>query len=471
MDSANVTAEMVGTVYKSVIAVTNAIGGEATARVNAHVKVVSGCYTLGGFNVSGASAGRKTMVYRELLQAMMGPDGKVKPDWKKLKGWNLGMNKEHTERDGYTPAPIDVEVEVPVPLAVVVGGAVVPEPMEVAPRSVTPAVAPIGMAPASPLPAMDQLGALLKQIVGGGVDVAAVQKVVDASLIAYDIDEKVRQINLNGGFPTDRVQLMIKEALLGNVKRVHIIQRDGSAKAIEGVAHERFPDLLKTISSKVNILITGPTGSGKTHAAEQAAKVLGLEFFYNGCIDTEYKLKGFTDAAGKVIKPAFRKAWEFGGVYLFDEVDGSLPGAVLGFNGALSNDLCDFPDGMVRKHKDCIIMATANTWLGGSTFEYVGRMKQDAAFADRFVGFDWQYDDRLERVLCGNVDWVKFVQKVRINVVNRGIKGVIVSPRATMNGERLLLAGLSRVDVIAMTIKKGMTADQWKSVNPDEEGN
>jgi len=266
----------------------------------------------------------------------------------------------------------------------------------------------------------------------------------------------------------ERVQLLIKEALEVNVKRIHVIAKDGSAKAIEGLCHEKFPDLLKSAAARVNTLITGPTGSGKTHAAEQVAKTLGLPFYYNGAVDTEYRLKGYMTADGKLICPPFRKAWEHGGVYLFDEVDGSLPGAVLAFNGALSNDLCDFPDGIVKRHKDCVVLATANTWLGGGTFDYVGRMKQDAAFADRFVAMLWPYDDKVERALCGNKDWVKFVQKVRKNVVDRGIKGVIVSPRATLNGERLLAAGLDRAKVIEMTVKKGMTDDQWKSVNPEE---
>jgi len=51
--------------------------------------------------------------------------------------------------------------------------------------------------------------------------------------------------------------------------------------------------------------------------------------------------------------------------------------------------------------------------------------------------------------------------------VRHGLK-VIVSPRATFNGEKLLAAGIEREEVIKSCVKKGMTDDQWKQINPDK---
>ena len=51
--------------------------------------------------------------------------------------------------------------------------------------------------------------------------------------------------------------------------------------------------------------MAGPAGSGKTSLAEALAKALGLPFFFNGAIDSPYKLAGFIDAQGRINRPAF----------------------------------------------------------------------------------------------------------------------------------------------------------------------
>ena len=151
-----------------------------------------------------------------------------------------------------------------------------------------------------------------------------------------------------------------------------------------------------------NIWLAGPAGSGKTTAARKLADCLNMSdrFEFNGAIDTEYKLSGFVDAKGRVVSTAFRRIWENGGVYLFDECDASMAGALLAFNAALANGFAAFPDGTIKRHKDCYIVAAANTWGFGGDAEYIGRAKLDAAFLDRFVTLTWQYDEDLERKIA-----------------------------------------------------------------------
>jgi len=410
----------------------------------------------------------KSALYKHVFRACAG-NGRT-PNWAMLQG-QAGNGSKRVD-------PLDVQ---PVVLPPSRPAVVAVEPVKVVePRTLTPAIA-------SPVGGDSEVADLLAKLLKGRLapenappvtlDEATVETIADRcarsavseALLNADneFEDKLKHHLGNGSFPTDRVQALIAEAMRDNVKSVSLILPSGEVRAIKGLAHEQFPLLLKMAAARVNLLITGPTGSGKTHAAETVAKALDLPFYYNGAIDTEYKLKGFIDAGGKLISPAFRKAWQTGGVYCFDEVDASLPPAVLSFNGALSNHLCDFPDGMVQRHPDCIILATANTWLGGATFDYVGRMKQDAAFSDRFATLYWGIDEKLERALCGNQDWVKFVQAVRANIVRHGLK-VIVSPRATFNGEKLLAAGIEREEVVKSCVKKGMTDDQWKQINPDK---
>lgn len=233
-----------------------------------------------------------------------------------------------------------------------------------------------------------------------------------------------------------------------------------------GIQHKQFKKLLgacmtRSIAGPTNVWLTGPAGSGKTKGAEGVAKALGLEFYFNGAIDTPYKLTGFIDAGGKLHRTAFREAYENGGVYLFDEVDASLPGALLAFNAALANGYADFPDGRVSRHKDCVIIAAANTWGTGPNSDYVGRNKLDAAFIDRFVQISWGYDKQLEKILAGHDSWTEYVQTVRENVMSKGIKCVI-SPRSSISGAALLKSGMFTIsEVVDMTLKKGLSEDNW----------
>lgn len=118
---------------------------------------------------------------------------------------------------------------------------------------------------------------------------------------------------------------------------------------------------------------------------------------------------------------------------------------------------------MIKRHPDCVIIAAGNTFGHGNSSAYVGRMKQDAAFLDRFAALAWEYDEELERELCPDAAWCDTVQAVRAKVAAAGLQ-VIVSPRASLYGASLLAAGLDRDTVIAMALRKGMSADQWRAV-------
>ena len=230
--------------------------------------------------------------------------------------------------------------------------------------------------------------------------------------------------------------------------------------------HFRFLELLKALKAHQNVFLCGPAGSGKTTAARQCSYKLKFKdehqqkFYFTGAISNEYKLLGYMDANGQYVSTEFRKAYENGGVFLFDEVDASFPQPLLAFNAALSGDQMDFPDGTVKKHKDFYCIATANTYGSGASRQYVGRNQLDAAFLDRFVFIDWPYDEELEKNMTDNAEWAEYVQNVRhaIDKLGFGKMGVrhIVSPRATENGAALLEAGIDRRRVEEMVIWKGL---------------
>ncbi len=234
-----------------------------------------------------------------------------------------------------------------------------------------------------------------------------------------------------------------------------VITLANSKKTDLGKQHNQFPTLLKILATKLNVYLVGPAGSGKTHAAIQVAKALNVPFHFTGAVASEFKLTGFMDAQGRIVSTEFRKAYENGGLFLFDEIDASYPQAVLAFNAALANDYMDFPDKRVPRHKDFYCIAAANTYGQGADRQYIGRNQLDAASLDRFVFIDWNYDENLERDLAGNEEWSSYVQKVRHVIVENKIRHV-VSPRASIFGATLLANEVERNTVENTVLWKGL---------------
>lgn len=247
--------------------------------------------------------------------------------------------------------------------------------------------------------------------------------------------------------------------------------------------HYRLPLLLAAINAGISVMLVGPTGSGKTTACKQAAELMGRGFEFTGAINSEFKLTGFVDAQGRIVSTAFRKAFLLGSVFLFDEIDGSMPGAVLPFNTANANRIYDFPDATHKAHEQYLGLAAANTYGRGADRQYVGRYQQDAAVIDRFAILDWPYDPALEAAMIGlpkpdrspapvivkpiedisaaqreAARWLDRVTGIRAKVEASKVRH-IVSPRATMTGAKLLAAGWQWAEVEEAVLWKGLDAD------------
>jgi hypothetical protein len=288
-----------------------------------------------------------------------------------------------------------------------------------------------------------------------------------AQAILPFVEDKI-STKLDGKQVEDIVKRMLNGAVIPTVTTVKLENKEtGEAKDL-GVQHKDFPTLLSICSTKqpfrLNTWLTGPAGSGKTTACQKVAEALELKFYHIGAMDNEYKLMGFIDAQGRVVNTQFKDWYRDGGVLCMDEIDSWLPAATLALNAALDNGHCAFPDGLMARHQDAIAIACANTWGLGATNDYVGRMKQDAAFLERFPAqFDWGYDEGLELAISGNPEWVKRVQHFRKNAKAKGLK-VIISPRASKYGAALLANGLEQSLVEQLTIRKGMTQEQWSMI-------
>jgi len=235
-------------------------------------------------------------------------------------------------------------------------------------------------------------------------------------------------------------------------------------KKLDGVQHMQFNKVLQTLNCGLNVFMVGSAGTGKTTIAERAAQALGLEFSAQSfnAQSSKSDLVGFMTANGVYVGTEFRKRFEFGGVYLMDEIDNANPNILGTLNAALANGYMAFPDGMVKRHDGFVAIAAGNTYGNGATAQYVGRNPIDGATKDRFVFMDILIDENVEDAMmqAEGLDasvlakWTNIVRSARKNVTSHGLQ-VIVSPRSARDGARLLKAGFTTTEVVGMTILKG----------------
>jgi cobaltochelatase CobS len=224
--------------------------------------------------------------------------------------------------------------------------------------------------------------------------------------------------------------------------------------------HFLFPDILVTVNANIPTALIGPAGSGKSTVVEQVAKALDLKFYLQNSVSGAHELSGYLDAHGKYNATTFRTVFENGGVFFIDEVDTSDAGALKWLNGALANGHAMFPDKAepINRHPKFRAIIAANTFGTGADRMYVGANQLDASTLDRFVFFDFGYDEKLETALSGNIDWAKRVQELRAAAFAEKAR-IVISPRASIYGAKLLAAGWTREVVEERLIWKGIDTE------------
>jgi hypothetical protein len=323
----------------------------------------------------------------------------------------------------------------------------------------------------------DSLAALLAERLGPHIH-AAVSRDEVGSLV----DKKIAEI---------------KEQLSG-VSKTIVIERllaDGTTSKLSiGVQHTRFEALLRICRLRLHTYLVGPMGSGKTSAAKYAADALGLEYAQKsvGLQTTEMDLLGYRDMAGKYVSTDLRRLYENGGVFLLDEIDAGNPQVLVVLNSLLANGECSFPDGMIKKHKDFILLAGANTFGLGGDRQYVGRCQLDASTLDRFVYMKWCYDASIMASMCGvseDLIWTADDESIELQEPSdtkrqhlvesyikkcssvakklHELKGAVrhsVSPRTLQFGGMMIRAGFSIDDAMEMCCWRGLDENVRKKL-------
>lgn len=357
-----------------------------------------------------------------------------------------------------------------------------PEPEEAPKQEVAPASEPKPTkkpkAPSKPISTGDRLTDLILENILPLVE----ERIAESSIDEGQVHEAVDKI-----FKEEQRILRKKvDDFLAAVppREVVVIKTPPETIELPGRHHFKFGLLTTVVSAEVPAFLVGPAGTGKSTAAMDVAKALGLDYeiISVGPQTSKGDLFGFKDANGTYHETGLVRAYRDGKLFLMDEIDAAHPGVLTMINLLMSNGKIVTPGGTFERHKDFRFVAAANTFGVGGNRQYVGRNHLDAATLDRFAFIEWPIDEGFEASLigidkpsrefewqvngetdCTKEEWLCTVTEVRNAVEKLGIRHV-VSPRATIYGSRLLDAGINRDTVKSMLLFKGLDESDVRKV-------
>lgn len=229
---------------------------------------------------------------------------------------------------------------------------------------------------------------------------------------------------------------------------------------VEGRLHRDFDEMLERVSTWENLFLTGGPGVGKTHVTSQVAKALGVECVVLSAkpLPQDSEIMGYHNPlTGAAIRGSVRRVYEFGGVYVFDEIDTAHVSLGTSTNKLLSSPTFHFPiDGggfeEVERHPKCVFMATGNTYGQGGDHRFMGTTRMNGASLDRFTFMHVDCDTDLVRGILEDTDTAngtRFAPRAfeiwstaRANI-ERYRLDVVCSPRAAFAIHKFMIKGLS----------------------------
>ena len=241
---------------------------------------------------------------------------------------------------------------------------------------------------------------------------------------------------------------------------IEVVLPNEKPAKLKGRQHQCFERVIQLASQRVNVLLVGPAGSGKTFLGSQIAKALKMDFSSISCSAgmSESQLSGWLLPTGKAgqfeYSPSpFVNMYEKGGVFLLDEIDSADPNTMTFMNKALANSEFFVPQRLsnprVAKHKNFAALAAANTYGNGTDVMYVGRNQLDAATMDRFRAGTviMDYDTSLEQELV-EPSVLEWGWRIREGIRTHGLRRIMST--------RVML------DLSKMTKAYGWMKEQWE---------
>jgi energy-coupling factor transporter ATP-binding protein EcfA2 len=248
------------------------------------------------------------------------------------------------------------------------------------------------------------------------------------------------------------------------VREIVVKVADRPAVRMDGKVHEKFSEILDLAAQRMEILLVGPAGCGKSHLAEQIAKALGLRFGSISCSAgmSEGQITGRLIPTGdggrfEYQRPQFVEFYEEGGVFLLDEIDAADANVLLVINQALANGHLPVPNRITNpqanRHPDFVLIAAANTFGNGANRMYVGRNQLDESTLDRFrIGqVVMDYDRELEKSILSDTDLLEWLWNIRRKAAECQLRRV-VSTRFIAKAATMRAAGWSPEKIIGQLV-------------------
>jgi MoxR-like ATPase len=239
--------------------------------------------------------------------------------------------------------------------------------------------------------------------------------------------------------------------------------------------HEKFAEILDLAGQRMEILMIGPAGCGKSHLADQIAKALGLRFGSISCSAgmSEGQITGRLIPTGdggrfEYQRSQFVEFYEEGGVFLLDEIDAADANVLLVINQALANGHLPVPNRVTnpqaQRHPDFVLIAAANTFGNGANRMYVGRNQLDESTLDRFrIGqVVMDYDQVLEESLLSDGRLLERLWSIRRKTAECQLRRV-VSTRFIAKAATMQAAGWGSDKIIGQLVC-GWTQDERSKV-------
>jgi MoxR-like ATPase len=180
---------------------------------------------------------------------------------------------------------------------------------------------------------------------------------------------------------------------------------------------KEFPEIVALVQAGVNVLLVGPAGSGKSRLAREVAVALKQTAHEPVNFGGSMRYPQIFGSTKLVVNEAGVQVTKFEpamllqqvqkpGIQPIDEVFSAEPDVTNGLNGLLesSTRAISTPDGIVKMHPECRVIATANTNGRQVSNMYQGALVQDFSLLDRFVQVKVGYNPEVERKMLERLE-------------------------------------------------------------------